>query len=375
MRSVAFSTHCCGEGPFKCCVVCPSGEGCVAVFVSRSGEVGVSCVEETVAVKPVMEGDWVGQRVSESEETVRETVEEEEVCEPEPPMPPAPSFKPSGGLFGSSSSSSGGLFGKKEEKKEDAPMPPAPSFKPSGGLFGSSSSSGGLFGKKEEEKKEEKKEDAPMPPAPSFKPSGGLFGSSSSSSGGLFGKKEEKKEEKKEDAPMPPPPSFSHTPLTKPAAPSKPRSTHDLLAELKHFYSQPLTLLLDAINSSVENVCTAPALEVAETDFSELDAVMETLAAEMEEEEEAFREIARGVECLNLQMLELEKKKEVVEGVSLKQIGKEIQEKDAAFAREYALLEKVKANLAALETKTKQVAGSMNALKDAMVVEYEFKLL
>ena len=174
---------------------------------------------------------------------------------------------------------------------------------------------------------------------------------------------------------MPPPPSFSHTPLTKPAAPSKPRSTHDLLVELKHFYSQPLTLLLDAINSSVENVCTAPALEVAETDFSELDAVMETLAAEMEEEEEAFREIARGVECLNLQMLELEKKKEVVEGVSLKQIGKEIQEKDAAFAREYALLEKVKANLAALETKTKQVAGSMNALKDAMVVEYEFKLL
>ena len=267
------------------------------MFVSRSGEVGVSCVEETVAVKPVMEGDWVGQRVSESEETVRETVEEEEVCEPEPPMPPAPSFKPSGGLFGSSSS------------------------------------------------------------------------------GGLFGKKEEEKEEKKEDAPMPPPPSFSHTPLTKPAAPSKPRSTHDLLAELKHFYSQPLTLLLDAINSSVENVCTAPALEVAETDFSELDAVMETLAAEMEEEEEAFREIARGVECLNLQMLELEKKKEVVEGVSLKQIGKEIQEKDAAFAREYALLEKVKANLAALETKTKQVAGSMNALKDAMVVEYEFKLL
>ena len=199
-----------------------------------------------------------------------------------------------------------------------------------------------------------------MPPPPSFKPSGGLFG---------------KKEEKKEDAPMPPPPSFSHTPLTKPAAPSKPRSTHDLLAELKHFYSQPLTLLLDAINSSVENVCTAPALEVAETDFSELDAVMETLAAEMEEEEEAFREIARGVECLNLQMLELEKKKEVVEGVSLKQIGKEIQEKDAAFAREYALLEKVKTNLAALETKTKQVAGSMNALKDAMVVEYEFKLL
>lgn len=74
MRSVAFSTHCCGEGPFECCVVCPSGEGCVAVFVSRSGEVGVSCVEETVAVKPVMEGDWVGQRVSESEETVRETV-------------------------------------------------------------------------------------------------------------------------------------------------------------------------------------------------------------------------------------------------------------------------------------------------------------
>ena len=298
MRSVAFSTHCCGEGPFKCCVVCPSGEGCAAVFVSRSGEVGVSCVEETVAVKPVMEGDWVGQRVSESEETVRETVEEEEVCEPEPPMPPPPSFKPSGGLFGSSTSS-----------------------------------------------------------------------------GGLFGKKEEKEEEKKEDAPMPPPPSFSHTPLTKPAAPSKPRSAHDLLAELKHFYSQPLTLLLDAINSSVENVCTAPALEVAETDFSELDAVMETLAAEMEEEEEAFREIARGVECLNLQMLELEKKKEVVEGVSLKQIGKEIQEKDAAFAREYALLEKVKTNLAALETKTKQVAGSMNALKDAMVVEYEFKLL
>ena len=278
-------------------------------------------------------------------------------------MPPPPSFKPSGGLFGSSSSSSGGLFGKKEEKKEekkeDAPMPPPPSFKPSGGLFGSSSSSGGLFGKKEEKKEE--KEDAPMPPAPSFKPSGGLFG--------------KKEEEKKEDAPMPPPPSFSHTPLTKPAAPSKPRSTHDLLAELKHFYSQPLTLLLDAINSSVENVCTAPALEVAETDFSELDAVMETLAAEMEEEEEAFREIARGVECLNLQMLELEKKKEVVEGVSLKQIGKEIQEKDAAFAREYALLEKVKANLAALETKTKQVAGSMNALKDAMVVEYEFKLL
>ena len=324
MRSVAFSTHCCGEGPFECCAVFPSGEGCTAVFVSRSGEVGVSCVEETVAVKPVMEGDWVGQRVSESEETVHETVEEEEVCEPEPPMPPPPSFKPSGGFFGSSSSSSGGLFGKKEEKKE------------------------------------EKKEDAPMPPPPSFKPSGGLFG---------------KKEEKKEDAPMPPPPSFSHTPLTKPAAPSKPRSAHDLLAELKHFYSQPLTLLLDAINSSVENVCTAPALEVAETDFSELDAVMETLAAEMEEEEEAFREIARGVECLNLQMLELEKKKEVVEGVSLKQIGKEIQEKDAAFAREYALLEKVKANLAALETKTKQVAGSMNALKDAMVVEYEFKLL
>ena len=148
------------------------------------------------------------------------------------PKPPMPSFKSSGGLFGSSNQS-GGLFAKKDdEKKEEpvAPKPPMPSFTSSNGLFGSSRQTSGLFSKNEKEepvapkppvptftssnglfnaKKEEKKEEpAPKPPMPSFKSSSGLFGSSSQS-GGLFSKDDKKDE----PAPKPPMPSFGSSGL------------------------------------------------------------------------------------------------------------------------------------------------------------------
>ena len=173
---------------------------------------------------------------------------------------------------------------------------------------------------------------------------------------------------------MPPAPSFkSSLPNSNLHATSTSvLPVQELLEKLKSFYSEPLSLLLNAINTSLENACTV-SVQTAEMNFAELDAAMEALADATSDEEAVFDEIARGVECLNLLLLELEKKKELIEGVPLKQIGKEIQENDSTFAYEYVMLKKVKMEMAAINAKAKQVAGSLNALKDSVVMEYEFK--